>query len=99
MSVFLRKLEYFQGVMILTTNRVTDFDDAVQSRIHIRISYSPLGPNTRKRIWESFLKKLITEGKAASLSAEELKDLTNHDLNGRQVSWRGCRSKSIPGFC
>jgi len=27
--MFLRRLEYFQGIMILTTNRVTDFDDAM----------------------------------------------------------------------
>jgi hypothetical protein len=26
-SVFLRKLEYCQGVMLLTTNRVRDFDE------------------------------------------------------------------------
>jgi SpoVK/Ycf46/Vps4 family AAA+-type ATPase len=28
-SVFLRKLEYYQGIMLLTTNRVRDFDDAI----------------------------------------------------------------------
>ncbi len=34
-SVFLRLLEYFQGILFLTTNRVETFDDAFQSRIHI----------------------------------------------------------------
>ena len=36
-SVFLRKLEYYQGIMLLTTNRVRDFDDAIQSRIHLAL--------------------------------------------------------------
>jgi hypothetical protein len=48
--VFLRKLEYYQGIMLLTTNRVRDFDDAIQSRIHLMIRYDPLGVNTRTRL-------------------------------------------------
>jgi ATPase family associated with various cellular activities (AAA) len=31
-SIFLRLLEYFQGILFLTTNRVETFDDAFQSR-------------------------------------------------------------------
>ena len=33
-SVFLRELEYYQGIMFLTTNRVKQIDDAIASRIH-----------------------------------------------------------------
>ena len=42
-SIFLRLLEYFQGILFLTTNRVATFDDAFQSRIHIalRVHTSP----------------------------------------------------------
>ena len=36
-SIFLRLLEYFQGILFLTTNRVATFDDAFQSRIHIAL--------------------------------------------------------------
>ena len=39
-SIFLRLLEYFQGILFLTTNRVTTFDDAFQSRIHIALRVS-----------------------------------------------------------
>ncbi|KAI4103533.1 MAG: hypothetical protein L6R37_003750 [Teloschistes peruensis] len=35
-SVFLRTLEYYRGIMILTTNRVKDIDDAIQSRNSIK---------------------------------------------------------------
>ena len=43
-SIFLRLLEYFQGILFLTTNRVATFDDAFQSRIHIalRVSFRSL---------------------------------------------------------
>lgn len=43
--------------MILTSNRVKDIEDAVQSGISVAMHYGPLGLDTRKTIWESFLKK------------------------------------------
>jgi hypothetical protein len=84
-SVFLRKLEYYQGIMLLTTNRVRDFDDAIQSRIHLALRYSPLGVDTRKGIWNIFLQNAITASGKADCSDENLDDLAKHDLNGRQV--------------
>lgn len=42
-SVFLRVLEYFTGMLFLTTNRVGAFDEAFKSRIHISLYYPPLG--------------------------------------------------------
>jgi SpoVK/Ycf46/Vps4 family AAA+-type ATPase len=85
-SVFLRKLEYYKGIMLLTTNRVRDFDEAVQSRIHVGIKYSPLGVDTRKAIWRSFLEKAKTETGDAVYSDKQLNDLAKHSLNGRQAS-------------
>ncbi|ELR07645.1 hypothetical protein GMDG_08500 [Pseudogymnoascus destructans 20631-21] len=84
-SVFLRKLEYYKGIMLLTTNRVRDFDEAVQSRIHVGIKYSPLGVNTRKVIWRSFLEKAKTETGDAVYSDKQLNVLAKHSLNGRQI--------------
>jgi hypothetical protein len=49
-SIFLRKLEYYRGIMFLTTNRVKDFDDAIQSRISVALHYAPLGIDTRQTI-------------------------------------------------
>jgi hypothetical protein len=85
-SVFLRKLEYYQGIMLLTTNRVSDFDDAIQSRIHLGLKYETLGVDTRRRIWDSFLKKAIAAEVNTVYNTEELDDLEKHELNGRQVS-------------
>lgn len=36
-SVFLRMLEYYKGLLFLTTNRVGAFDEAFKSRVHITL--------------------------------------------------------------
>ncbi|PKK67210.1 P-loop containing nucleoside triphosphate hydrolase protein, partial [Rhizophagus irregularis] len=41
-SVFLRLLEYHQGILFLTTNRVKCFDAAFQSRVSISLKYNDL---------------------------------------------------------
>ncbi|KAH8899101.1 hypothetical protein GQ53DRAFT_878458 [Thozetella sp. PMI_491] len=41
-AVFLRVLEYYAGILFLTTNRVGDFDEAFTSRIHISLYYPEL---------------------------------------------------------
>ncbi|KAK5123020.1 hypothetical protein LTR85_003586 [Meristemomyces frigidus] len=56
-SIFLRVLEYYEGIMFLTTNRVQTFDAAFQSRIHISLEYHELDIKSRKTVWENFLKQ------------------------------------------
>lgn len=53
-SIFLRQLEYFQGVLILTTNRDTLCDPAFESRIHIRLKYKELSETRAKRFGPFF---------------------------------------------
>ncbi|KAL0261301.1 hypothetical protein SLS55_004998 [Diplodia seriata] len=51
-AVFLRVLEYYSGILILTTNRVGDFDEAVKSRVHCALYYPPLDRKNTKEIWK-----------------------------------------------
>jgi AAA+ superfamily predicted ATPase len=46
-SIFLRQVEYFKGVMILTTNRVEMLDLAFDSRVDIRLHYPTLDLSAR----------------------------------------------------
>jgi hypothetical protein len=46
---FLRALDYLQGILFLTTNRVGHFDEAFKSRIHLSLGYEKLDDDTRKR--------------------------------------------------
>ena len=55
--------------MFLMTNRVKDFDDAMQSRIYLAVRYPALSVNTRKDIRKSFLEKTVTIKREARLRA------------------------------
>ncbi|KAG9251874.1 uncharacterized protein F5Z01DRAFT_254431 [Emericellopsis atlantica] len=48
-SIFLRQLEYFQGILFLTTNRVETFDEAFQSRIHVALRYDKLDAKAKRQ--------------------------------------------------
>jgi AAA+ superfamily predicted ATPase len=78
-SIFLRVLEYYEGILFLTTNRIRNIDDAFHSRIHVTIQYPNLSAESRLHIWKTFL------GKNTRVTEDELKDLAKVDLNGRQI--------------
>lgn len=71
--------------MILTTNRVKDINDTIQSRISVALHYRPLGFDTRKTIWESFLKKATIAKGRAEYTSVDLDWLSKKEVNGRQV--------------
>eukprot|EP01125_Pyxidicula_operculata_P013107 TRINITY_DN4339_c2_g1_i1.p1 TRINITY_DN4339_c2_g1~~TRINITY_DN4339_c2_g1_i1.p1 ORF type:complete len:722 (+),score=165.77 TRINITY_DN4339_c2_g1_i1:12-2177(+) len=77
-GIFLRLLEYHQGVLFLTTNRVKTFDKAFHSRISIALRYEDLGIDAREKVWKNFLEYAKIEG-------IDTKPLAKHDLNGRQI--------------
>ncbi|OCL04534.1 P-loop containing nucleoside triphosphate hydrolase protein [Glonium stellatum] len=81
-SVFLRQMEYLQGIMFLTTNRVTVFDEAIQSRIHLALRYDELKGPAREQVWKTFLKRADA---AANISRKDMQTLLGYLLNGRQI--------------
>lgn len=87
-AVFLRMLEWFEGVLFLTTNRASKFDPAILSRIHIIVKYPELKQDQRMGIWRSSLDRAPTLKGPPCLSNEELTELAKLDLNGRQVRSR-----------
>ncbi|RDW73421.1 hypothetical protein BP6252_07328 [Coleophoma cylindrospora] len=86
-SVFLRILEYYEGILILTTNRVGTFDEAFRSRIQISLHYEKLSPEFQRRIWQNFFNMLRTDGENADLEELEdhLQELSGEDMNGREI--------------
>lgn len=57
-SVLLRELEYFQGVLIMTTNRIVSVDFAVQSRIHYAVKFLKLREDAIEKIWQNYRRQL-----------------------------------------
>ena len=86
-SIFLRKLEYFQGILFLTTNRVETFDEAVQSRIHIGIRYGPLDIKAKKCIWKLFIDRVraLPDVNVANFTEDDFNRLSSFEVNGREV--------------
>ncbi|KAK5109606.1 hypothetical protein LTR62_006843 [Meristemomyces frigidus] len=88
-SIFLRLLEYFQGILFLTTNRVDTFDPAFQSRIHLPLRYSELTHQAKKKIWTLFLDLVrksdpalssLSSSSSSSSSSTSIAEFSDADL-------------------
>ncbi|KAL2370048.1 hypothetical protein RJ035_006777 [Blastomyces gilchristii] len=72
-SVFLRVLEYYSGVIILTTNRVGEFDEAFRSRIHMSLYYPKLDEMSTKEIWAKNLQHIIKSGRDIDIEEDKIR--------------------------
>lgn len=79
-SIFLRLLERYQGIMFLTTNRPEHFDEAFRSRISISINYKELDEESRFQVWSNLLK-----ASNVFINKENIKLLSEFKMNGRQI--------------
>ncbi|PWY95905.1 P-loop containing nucleoside triphosphate hydrolase protein [Aspergillus sclerotioniger CBS 115572] len=79
-SIFLRLLEYYEGILFLTSNRAENIDPAFESRIHVSLRYPELNLSSRRQIWSQFLGKDLD-----AFTGDELDSLARVPLNGRQI--------------
>jgi len=93
-SIFLRHLEYFRGVIFLTTNRVHSFDSAFQSRLHLSIRFPVLGEAERIQIWRTQLEdcKKRNESRESGIRVLDSNDkgaverlAMSYNINGRDI--------------
>ena len=56
--VFLRVLEYYNGLLFLTTNRTGTLDEAFKTRIHLKLYYGHLEHEQTLQIWQMNLERL-----------------------------------------
>ena len=69
---FLRTLEYFSGLLFMTTNRPDDIDEAIISRCAAIIDYAPPSPKDAAKIWE-----IMSENFGAGLDREMIEGLVD----------------------
>ncbi|KAH8703663.1 P-loop containing nucleoside triphosphate hydrolase protein [Talaromyces proteolyticus] len=81
-SIFLRTLEYYKGILFMTSNHTANIDPAFSSRIHLSLEYPELDQDSRLQVWNTVLKSLV---KSHELSHEDILRLSNLDINGRQI--------------
>ncbi|KAI1379319.1 hypothetical protein F4677DRAFT_464703 [Hypoxylon crocopeplum] len=86
-SVFLRTLEYYDGVLILTSNRVGTFDEAFKSRIQLALHYPSLDAPSRRKIWHNFLDMLRADNEDVDFDdiIAHMDKLAGYEMNGRQI--------------
>ena len=89
-SMFLRALDYFSGILFLTTNRAAAFDQAFQSRIHVSLGLPVLDQIRRIKVWDIFVGELAAKKGYTAEKHDELRGLirskwSKEQLNGRQI--------------
>jgi AAA+ superfamily predicted ATPase len=80
-GVFMRLLEYYKGILFLTTNRDSAFDDALLSRIAMKLRYERHNEDQRKTMWTKMLERVGFRG----VLAEDLAEFAIPNLNGREI--------------
>jgi AAA+ superfamily predicted ATPase len=81
-GVFLRTLEYYAGVMFMTTNKPESVDDAIASRCIARVTYAIPNAEDQEKIW-----KALTDTAKVKIEEKEMKKiLEKHmSLSGRDI--------------
>ena len=75
-------LEYYEGVLFLTTNRYREIDQAFQSRIDMHFEYPDLDEDSRYTIWKNFF---ASSKRKVVIDENETRQLAKTRVNGRQI--------------
>lgn len=81
----LRIVEYFDGIMFLTTNRFQSIDSAFKSRIHLSISYPPLSTDNKRELWRESITRACAQRRPLWVTEKFLKTVAESPLNGREI--------------
>ena len=89
-SSFARFIQYHQGIVFITTNRVTNFDRALMPRIDITLGLPPLDRGRRASIWHNLIQDLLDDGTINASQSDDLRLLardrwSKDDINGHQI--------------
>ncbi|KAK1561755.1 uncharacterized protein LY79DRAFT_530822 [Colletotrichum navitas] len=73
-SVFLRSLEYYAGILFLTSNRVGAIDPAFKSRIKMSLSYPRLDLSVTTQLYQKFIDRTRAEQEATQTHRFKIRD-------------------------
>lgn len=82
-----RHLEYYRGILFLTTNRVKTIDEAFRSRTHVALHFKDLTVEAKTQVWTAFLHKVAIKvgGDDGRITEDQLAQLAAREINGRQI--------------
>ena len=89
-SSFARFLDYYQGIVIITTNRVSRFDGALMPRIDLTLGLPPLDRDRRTAVWQNqiddlFYDRTLHATQSADLCALAREKWSEDEINGHQI--------------
>lgn len=90
-------MEYHAGIVILTTNRLTTLDAAVQSRVHLAIQYPELETQHWINIFQTSLQKSGADcSEADNKEIEEyLKSTVLSEQHDEVMAWNGREVRNL----
>ncbi|KAF5586553.1 TOB3 (member of AAA-ATPase family) [Fusarium pseudocircinatum] len=69
-SIFLRELEYYRGIIFLTTNLYHTIDTAFRSRVSLHLLFKSLTREARETVWRKFLRRLADSNRVTDVTDE-----------------------------
>ena len=82
-SVMLKLVEYFSGILFLTSNRIDSIDPAFKTRITLSLKYEQLDKVAREKIWNNLLLSSGVNAISNSINTSIL--ASSFVLNGREI--------------
>jgi hypothetical protein len=98
-GVFLRVLEYFNGLLFLTTNRIDDIDEAIVSRCIALIKFYPPDADARRKIWKVMSEQfqLGIDSSLVDALVDTFPDASGRDIKGlSKLVAKYCHHKKLP---
>ncbi|KAI1321381.1 P-loop containing nucleoside triphosphate hydrolase protein [Xylariaceae sp. FL0255] len=92
-AAFLRALEFYDGILFLTTNRVGSFDDAFISRVHVQMYYPEFNDEQRQAIWKTFIDKLNRERSDIRITIDAKEYIRGTEI--RALKWNGREIRNV----
>jgi SpoVK/Ycf46/Vps4 family AAA+-type ATPase len=80
----LRHIEYYRGILFLTTNRLAALDEAFLSHVHVAMHFPELSEQSRQQVWAAFINKLGTDC-SEDMTQSQIGELAKRYTNGRQI--------------
>ncbi|KAI5803959.1 hypothetical protein DFH27DRAFT_481046 [Peziza echinospora] len=99
-AVFLRLLEYYSGILFLTTNRIGDFDEAFASRIHMSLFYPELNESKTRKIFKLNLdiiqERFDQQNRKITYDISSIEDFAEQHFRDHKYSrWNGRQIRNL----
>lgn len=88
-GIFLKLMEYYNGILFLTTNLYDDIDDAILSRVTAKFRYEYPNKDQAYKIW-----LILCEQFELSVDVNEIRDIVDYSYkeDGNQLSGRSIKN-------